>query len=76
MSGNTLPFSITDLAIDYCPADPDKPTFVFVHGNTQNSSCGEGLIKFLLNAITVLFVMICPATAVQHPRQSITILMI
>ena len=46
MSGNTLPFSITDLAIDYCPADPDKPTFLFVHGNTQNSSCGEGLIKF------------------------------
>jgi len=46
MSANTFPFSILDLAIDYCPGDPNKPTFVFVHGNTQNSSCGEGVIKF------------------------------
>lgn len=34
------------LAIEFQQGDRDKSTFVFVHGNTQNSSCGKGLLEF------------------------------
>ncbi|WP_144391973.1 alpha/beta fold hydrolase [Pleionea sediminis] len=39
-------FQLQDLCIEYTHGVKNKPTFVFVHGNTQNSSCGKGLIQF------------------------------
>ncbi len=38
--------SISDLHIEYFPADQDRAPFVFIHGNSQNSSCGYGLVEF------------------------------
>lgn len=37
---------ISDLHIEYLAAENSKAPFVFVHGNSQNSSCGFGLIEF------------------------------
>lgn len=34
------------LAIEFQQGDPETSVFVFVHGNTQNSSCGKGLLEF------------------------------
>jgi len=34
------------IAIQYHQGQPDKATFVFVHGNTQNDSCGKGIIDY------------------------------
>jgi pimeloyl-ACP methyl ester carboxylesterase len=40
------PFNIESLAITYIAGDPSLPAFVFLHGNSQNSSCGTGILKF------------------------------
>ncbi|WP_281557295.1 alpha/beta hydrolase [Thalassomonas sp. RHCl1] len=34
------------IARQYHQGQQDKATFVFVHGNTQNDTCGEGLIDY------------------------------
>ncbi len=34
------------LAIDFQKGDPEKRPFVFLHGNTQNDTCGKGVKAF------------------------------
>jgi len=38
--------SSEQIAIRYHQGQQDKATFVFVHGNTQNDTCGEGIMDY------------------------------
>ncbi len=40
------PFSLESIAITFNPGEPDKRPFVFLHGNSQNSSCGQAVLEF------------------------------
>ena len=40
------PFSLDSIAINYQEGVPNKRPLVFLHGNSQNSSCGRGVINF------------------------------
>jgi len=40
------PFSLESISINYQEGEPHKRPFVFLHGNSQNSSCGTGVIEF------------------------------
>jgi len=42
----THPFKLESIAVEYLAGDPKKVPFVFVHGNSQNSSCGVGMLNF------------------------------
>lgn len=42
----TSPFSLGTLAISFIAGEPNKRPMVFLHGNSQNSSCGQGVIEF------------------------------
>ncbi len=39
-------FDLNSIAINYQSGEAGKATFVFLHGNTQNSSCGKGMLDF------------------------------
>ncbi|MGX5173248.1 alpha/beta fold hydrolase [Aliikangiella sp. IMCC44653] len=39
-------FNLDNISITRYPADVNKATLVFVHGNTQNDTCGHGVIEF------------------------------
>lgn len=41
-----LPFSLDSLAITLKSGESDKRPFVFLHGNSQNSSCGQAVLEF------------------------------
>lgn len=38
-----MQLQIESLAVDYLPGNPQQRPFVFLHGNTQNDTCGLGL---------------------------------
>jgi len=40
------PFSLDSIAANYVAGEPDKRPFIFLHGNSQNSSCGRGVLDF------------------------------
>lgn len=40
------PFSLEQIAIDFQPQKNQLRPFVFVHGNTQNDTCGTGIKSF------------------------------
>jgi len=40
------PFRLDSIAVNFVAGDPDKRAFVFLHGNSQNSSCGQGVLDF------------------------------
>ena len=42
-------FSLEPLAITYKAGRPDKRPVLFVHGNTQNDTCGQSVIEFFEN---------------------------
>jgi len=39
-------FSLDSIAANFVAGDSDKRPFVFLHGNSQNSSCGRGILDF------------------------------
>ncbi len=39
-------FSLDSIAITFKPGEADKRPFVFLHGNSQNSSCGQAVLEF------------------------------
>jgi len=39
-------FNLDSLAINFQSGDSDKQPFVFVHGNTQNDTCGRGVLEY------------------------------
>jgi 3-oxoadipate enol-lactonase len=41
-----MKFQTHSLAIDFQKGNPDQRPFVFLHGNTQNDSCGRGVKAF------------------------------
>lgn len=42
------PFSIQQIALDWRPQKPGKRPFVFIHGNTQNDTCGKAIKDYFL----------------------------
>jgi pimeloyl-ACP methyl ester carboxylesterase len=40
------PFPLETIAVTVKPGEPDKRPFVFLHGNSQNSSCGQAVLEF------------------------------
>ena len=39
-------FDLLSIAINFVPGDSDKRPVVFVHGNSQNDTCGKGLMDY------------------------------
>ncbi len=39
-------FNLQSIAINFQPGEKDKRPFIFVHGNTQNDTCGQGLMEY------------------------------
>jgi len=39
-------FDLSSLSIDSTTRSKDRPPVVFLHGNSQNKTCGRGLLKF------------------------------